>query len=122
MAGPSPVAFHTPLKMQPRPGQPDYFPKKKEIKIFSDEHFNLALLVQNSNSTKPLYAAKKIDPSKEENKKQIEKIRQNFQTFNDEVFHKTKLCIRYETKGTCRFGDGCGFAHGQAELKPNPRE
>ena len=30
---------------------------------------------------------------------------------------KTKLCVNFQQKGLCRFGDSCSFAHGQIELR-----
>ncbi|KAJ4978350.1 hypothetical protein NE237_009130 [Protea cynaroides] len=33
------------------------------------------------------------------------------------VFWKTRICIKWETTGSCLFGDKCHFAHGQAELQ-----
>uniref|UniRef100_A0A6C0KGA8 C3H1-type domain-containing protein n=1 Tax=viral metagenome TaxID=1070528 RepID=A0A6C0KGA8_9ZZZZ len=44
-----------------------------------------------------------------------------------ESTHPTELCIVYRTKmcshfqtGRCRFGDGCTFAHSQADLRVHP--
>ncbi|OIW19748.1 hypothetical protein TanjilG_18558 [Lupinus angustifolius] len=33
------------------------------------------------------------------------------------TFWKTKLCIKWETRGQCPFGEGCNFAHGESELQ-----
>ena len=30
---------------------------------------------------------------------------------------KTVLCFHFESRGACRFGDTCNFAHGEAELR-----
>ncbi|KAF5749655.1 zinc finger CCCH domain-containing protein 39 [Tripterygium wilfordii] len=40
-----------------------------------------------------------------------------FQVNIKPVYWKTKLCIKWETTGTCSFGEKCHFAHGQAELQ-----
>eukprot|EP00618_Florenciella_parvula_P040109 CAMPEP_0119466390 /NCGR_PEP_ID=MMETSP1344-20130328/1075_1 /TAXON_ID=236787 /ORGANISM="Florenciella parvula, Strain CCMP2471" /LENGTH=146 /DNA_ID=CAMNT_0007498705 /DNA_START=1 /DNA_END=438 /DNA_ORIENTATION=- len=31
--------------------------------------------------------------------------------------HKTRMCRRIMEDGSCRFGDSCGFAHSEAELR-----
>ncbi|CAL5198594.1 unnamed protein product [Lathyrus oleraceus] len=33
------------------------------------------------------------------------------------TYWKTKICIRWKNTGSCPFGDGCHFAHGDAELQ-----
>lgn len=35
-------------------------------------------------------------------------------------FHKTSLCKRYQSPGGCTFGDKCNFAHGPEELRQKP--
>eukprot|EP00668_Euglena_longa_P008542 GGOE01010294.1.p1 GENE.GGOE01010294.1~~GGOE01010294.1.p1 ORF type:complete len:470 (-),score=143.94 GGOE01010294.1:270-1640(-) len=32
--------------------------------------------------------------------------------------YKTKLCMRWEASGECSWGNACGFAHGDADLRP----
>lgn len=32
--------------------------------------------------------------------------------------HKTELCKYFSNDGHCRYGSGCNYAHGQAELRP----
>ncbi|KAF5741975.1 hypothetical protein HS088_TW09G00013 [Tripterygium wilfordii] len=41
----------------------------------------------------------------------------SFQVNTKPVYWKTRLCIKWETTGTCSFGEKCHFAHGQAELQ-----
>lgn len=31
--------------------------------------------------------------------------------------YKTQLCRHFQSKGYCNMGDGCSFAHGEAELR-----
>ncbi|CAL5198595.1 unnamed protein product [Lathyrus oleraceus] len=33
------------------------------------------------------------------------------------TYWKTKICLRWKNTGSCPFGDGCHFAHGDAELQ-----
>ena len=33
--------------------------------------------------------------------------------------HKTKLCRDWRKSGSCALGDACGYAHGEAELRPD---
>ena len=33
---------------------------------------------------------------------------------------KTRLCCRFMENGRCKYGDACGFAHGEAELRVKP--
>merc|ERR1719231_534931 len=31
--------------------------------------------------------------------------------------YKSKVCKRFEESGQCNFGDSCGFAHGESDLR-----
>ena len=41
-------------------------------------------------------------------------------SFRNSLMRKTTLCQVYEKHGSCRYGDNCRFAHGEADLKKKP--